>query len=264
MRAAAARTANWSDRTEASKIGTHVADRGYVGHKAAKMMKRAKSVEARQHKAIKEKEGLLRDIDRIGALKLTPLTWHSETLAEAEGLSVSYGEKAVFRNLSFRVRRGDRLALLGANGSGKSSLLRLMAGEDVPREGGFVIAKGLRVSYVPQDTTRLCGGLRDYAHRVNIDLTQFFTILRNLGLERAQLEKDMRELSEGQKKKVLIARSLSESAHLYLWDEPLNYIDIDSRMQTEQLLRTYRPTMVFVEHDNAFVDAIATKRLRIE
>ena len=74
-------------------------------------------------------------------------------------------------------------------------------------------------------------------------------------------DKDMADYSAGQKKKVLLARSLCESAHLYLWDEPLNYIDVLSRMQIEQLLLDYRPTMLFVEHDAAFVRRAATGTL---
>ena len=71
----------------------------------------------------------------------------------------------------------------------------------------------------------------------------------------------MEDYSGGQKKKVLIAASLCEEAHLYVWDEPLNYIDVISRMQIEDLLLTYEPTMLFVEHDSAFCQNTATKRL---
>ena len=73
----------------------------------------------------------------------------------------------------------------------------------------------------------------------------------------------MREYSAGQQKKVLLAASLCQSAHLYVWDEPLNYIDIYSRMQIEELILKFSPTMVFVEHDAAFRDAVATKRVYI-
>ena len=72
---------------------------------------------------------------------------------------------------------------------------------------------------------------------------------------------DIRDFSDGQKKKVMIARSLCESAHLYIWDEPLNYIDVISRMQIEDLLGYYRPTLLFIEHDRAFCDNIATKTI---
>ena len=70
-------------------------------------------------------------------------------------------------------------------------------------------------------------------------------------------------MSEGQKKKVLIAKSLCEQAHLYVWDEPLNFIDIYSRMQIEQLILDVCPTMIFVEHDRAFRETIATKTLEL-
>ena len=80
-----------------------------------------------------------------------------------------------------------------------------------------------------------------------------------MGFERALFEKDMAKLSGGEKKKVLIAQSLCEKAHLYVWDEPLNFIDIYSRIQIEQLLQEFSPTMIFAEHDSAFQAAIATK-----
>lgn len=78
-----------------------------------------------------------------------------------------------------------------------------------------------------------------------------------------QFEKDISEFSGGQKKKVLIAKSLCEQAHLYVWDEPLNFIDIYSRMQIEQLIKDFSPTMIFVEHDKSFRENIATKRVEI-
>ena len=73
----------------------------------------------------------------------------------------------------------------------------------------------------------------------------------------------MQDFSEGQKKKVLVAKSLCEQAHLYVWDEPLNFIDVYSRMQIEQLIETFSPTMLLVEHDNAFREAIATQVIRL-
>ena len=71
--------------------------------------------------------------------------------------------------------------------------------------------------------------------------------------------KNIENYSEGQKKKVLLATSLLTPAHLYIWDEPLNYIDIFSRMQLEKLILEYQPTMLFVEHDSKFCERIATK-----
>ena len=85
-----------------------------------------------------------------------------------------------------------------------------------------------------------------------LDRSLFCTVLRQLDLSRTQLSGDIAEYSAGQKKKVLLAASLLTPAHLYIWDEPLNYIDIFSRMQLETLLAAYRPTMLFAEHDIRF------------
>ncbi len=70
-------------------------------------------------------------------------------------------------------------------------------------------------------------------------------------------------MSEGQKKKVLLARSLCQQAHLYIWDEPLNYIDVLARMQIEDVILRYQPTLLFVEHDHRFEEKIATKAVQL-
>ena len=262
---AARRTAGWSDSLEKTKIGgapgDNVApDRGFVGHRAAKMMKRAKNIEHRREQAAQEKEGLLQNIEQAAELKITPERYHSGLLAEARGLAIRFGDgPALFPPLDFTVERGDRVAICGPNGSGKSSILRLLLREEVPHTGALRLAGGVKVSLVPQDTSFLRGGLREYARRQEVDESLFKAILRKMDFSRAQFEKDMAELSAGQKKKVLLARSLCERAHLYVWDEPLNFVDILSRVQVEELLLRGGPTILFVEHDARFVRGIATK-----
>ena len=263
---AARRAADWSDKTEQSK---HVRnsglrpDRGYIGHKAAKMMQRSKSIEARRINAAEEKADLLHNIETADALRLSPLTYHADRLLLLRDVSIRYGEQPVCEKVSFDLRRGERVALTGANGSGKSSLLKLILGQDIPFEGQFQRGSGLSISYVPQDASFLSGRLAEYAEQCGIDRSLFLAILRKLDFSRTQFEKDMSAFSAGQKKKVLIARSLCERAHLYVWDEPLNFIDILSRMQIEQLLERFRPTLLFVEHDRAFCDRIATKTVQL-
>lgn len=263
---AAKRAARWSDKTESEK---HVRnsglrpDRGYIGHKSAKMMQRAKSIEARRLDAAEEKAGLLHNIERADDLKLHPLAYRADTLAELTDVAVQYGGAPVVEGVRLTIRRGARIALTGRNGSGKSSLLKLIAGQDIPHTGTVRLGSGLIVSYVPQDASFLSGSLSAYAEACGIDRTLFFAILRKLDFARVQFEKDMADYSAGQKKKVLLARSLCEQAHLYLWDEPLNYIDVFSRMQIEQLLTAYQPTLLFVEHDRTFCDKIATETVRL-
>ena len=262
LRQAARRTETWSDRVEATKNGTRNSglrpDKGYIGHKSAKMMKRSKTIEARQEKALEEKEGLLKNRETAQELKLAPLEYRSEVLAAFDKVEVVYDGRPVCGPLSFDIRRGERLALDGANGSGKSSLLKLLLGQDIGHRGTLSVGSGLVISYVPQDTSHLKGTLAELAQGSNIDESLFKTILRKMDLERVQFEKDVRDFSGGQKKKVLIAKSLCEKAHLYVWDEPLNFIDVYSRMQIEALIRQFSPTMLFVEHDAAFREEIAT------
>ena len=159
--------------------------------------------------------------------------------------------------------RGDRVALLGPNGSGKSSVLKLVRGEGLSYTGTFQKGSRLLISYVSQDTSLLRGSPKDFAQESGIDESLFKAILRKLDFSRAQFEKDMGDYSGGQKKKVLIAKSLSEPSHLLVWDEPLNFIDVISRIQIQELLLSFKPTILFVEHDSSFCRSVATKAVRL-
>ena len=251
--------ANWSDRVEATKIGQHAYDRGYIGHKAEKMMTRSKAIEKRQTAAIEEKSALLKNMERSDELKIFQTPFHTKRLAELKNVAVDYGSGPVCENISFTIQMGDRIALQGPNGSGKSSLIKLLCGQEIPYTGKLWLGNGLKISYVSQDTSHLRGKLSDFAREAGIDESLFLAMLAKLDVPKSQMEKDMAYLSAGQKKKVLLARSICEPMHLHIWDEPMNYIDVISRMQIETLLQKYQPTIVFVEHDKMFCDQVATK-----
>lgn len=264
---AAKKTARWSDKVEKGKrldknrdMGVKP-DKGHIGRMAAKMMKRSKSAELRISKAAEQKEKLLKNIERLDELSISPVPYIKKRLISAADFSISYGDKTVFSDLTFNVDEGDRIAVIGRNGSGKSSLFKRIMEEDIESSGVLNVGSNLKISYVPQDTSFLKGSLKKYAEEFSIDESIFKSILRKMDFPRVQLEKDMENFSQGQKKKVLIARSLCEKANLYIWDEPLNYVDVFSRMQIEMLLGKYEPTMMFVEHDQEFVSSVATKLL---
>ena len=256
--------ADWSDRVEATKIGMHAFDRGYIGHKAEKMMARSKAIEQRQRSAIEEKSKLLKNIERSDSLKIFQTPYHTRRLVLMQDVTIQYGDAPVCENISFTIEAGDRIALQGANGSGKSSLIKLICGENIPYTGTVRIGSGLTISLVTQDTSYLKGKLSELARNSGIDESLFLAMLAKLDVPKQQMEKDMSNLSAGQKKKVLIARSLCEKAHLHIWDEPMNYIDVISRMQIEQLLLEFTPTILFVEHDKAFCHNVATKTITLE
>lgn len=265
---AARQTAAWSDSTEQAKKGTRNSglrpDRGYIGHKAAKMMKRSKSVQARRENAAEAKAKLLHNVETTEPLKIHPLTHPQTRLAEVRDLEVNYGSGPVCRGVSFTVEQGERVALRGANGAGKSSILKLLLGEEIPHTGQVRMASGLVISYVPQDSSFLQGNLEDFSRENKLDESLFKAILRKLDFSREQFDLDMGDYSAGQKKKVLLACSLCTSAHLYLWDEPLNYVDLWSRMQLEELLTGREITLVLIEHDQAFTDRVASKAVELK
>jgi lincosamide and streptogramin A transport system ATP-binding/permease protein len=259
------RTANWSEQVEKTKNGTKVGglrpDRGRIGHKAAKMMQSSKNTEKNKNRAIDQKSKLLKNIETAEDLKLNPLRFHHQKLIYASNLSVFYQENPVFKNLNFEINSGDRVGLLGKNGCGKTSLIKLILGREIRFEGELHVPGDLKISYISQDTSHLRGLLSDYVKKQNVDESLFKAILRKLDFDRVQFEKNLEELSEGQKKKLLISTSLCRQAHLYIWDEPLNFIDLLSRIQIENLILRCEPTMVFVEHDHTFFKKIATKTI---
>lgn len=263
----AKRTADWADKVEASKSGKADSglkkDKGHVGHMAAKMMKRALVTERRKQELIEQKSELMKDTEKSERLKLNPLVYRGERLISLKDVEVFYGGRRACPPVGLNVNRGDRIAVTGCNGSGKSSILKLIAGENLTHLGTVNIGGGLIVSYVPQSADGIGGSLSDFARENQVDETLFMTVLRKMDFTRDDLKCDISAFSEGRKKKALIARSLCQSAHMYVWDEPLNFIDIYSRMQIEKLIKEFAPTMIFVEHDREFVRSVATGTVNI-
>ena len=279
LKQASKRTSEWADKSERSKIGfdpvkehdRSISTRAYISAKTKKMQSRVKQMERRMDREIEEREGLLQDLETPVDLKLVQLTHHKQRLVNVNDYSVRYegAGSPVFEHLTFDMNRGDRIALSGKNGCGKSTLIKQilyksgMIQEKMPvlETGLCEAASGLVISYVGQNSTGLKGDIASFCRDRSLDLSLFCTILRQLDFERTQFLKRIEEYSEGQKKKVLLAASLLTPAHLYIWDEPLNYIDVFSRMQIEKLLLEYKPTMLFVEHDVRFREKIATKTI---
>ena len=277
LEAAADRAGRWAKQNEATKIGfdpirehdRFLDTRAFIGAKTKKMQKRVKSIENRIQREISEKEGLLNDIEKVTDLKLMPLKYHKERLILAKDFTLKYrdAKKTVFENLTFEIKNGDRIFINGENGCGKSSLIKAILnvnkrssdnGNNVETTGRLEVSDTLIISGINQDTSHLSGMLCDYSDKMKLDYTLLLSLLRQLDFDRSQFQKPMESYSEGQKKKVLIATSLLKPAHLYIWDEPLNYIDIFTRMQIEKLILKYKPTMIVVEHDVRFREMIAT------
>lgn len=281
LRLAAERTSQWADKNERTKIGfdplkehdRFLDTRSFIGAKTKKMQRRVKQAETRIQREIEEKEGLLQDLETPADLKLAQLSHHKKLLVTIKDYSLRYADadQPVFKDLTAAIARGDRIALSGNNGCGKSTLIKMILQKAHPEtsetavleEGVCETAPGLLISYAGQDTSCLKGDITSFCRAHNLNQSLFCAVLRQLDFERVQFSKNMEDYSEGQKKKAALAASLVTPAHLFLWDEPLNYIDIFSRMQIEKLLLEYQPTMLFVEHDARFREKIATKIIEL-
>ena len=241
----------------------------YAGHyrspgsREARLRRDAKRKERHVIENIEAKKKLLRNVETKKALGIDTLESENELLVQLSGVDFHYDERTILSDFSLEIRQGDRIAITGRNGTGKSSIMRLINGELTPTAGTVELTDGLTISYVPQDVSWVSGSLTDFANESKIDLEDLKDVLVKLDFSDDQLDKNMKYYSAGQKKKVLLARSLSEKAHLYIWDEPLNYIDVISRMQIEELLIEYQPTMIFVEHDVAFVRNVASRTIQL-
>ena len=261
-------TNDWSNKIEETKYNhsgsREMIDRGYVGHQSAKMMKKSKAIEKRIENAIEEKSNLLNNVDRNDPLKITPIETRKNPLIITDNLQIKYDNKPIFDKISFEIKNGDRIAITGKNGAGKSSILKLVLGNEIQYDGNISIANDLKISYVSQSTENLRGKLKEFAKENDVDESIFKAMLSKMGVLNSEFNKNIENMSEGQKKKVLIAKSISESANIYVWDEPLNYIDILTRIQIEEAILKYKPTLIFVEHDDTFIKKVATKIINLK
>lgn len=271
----------WSNISESKKIGfdpkkteKSVSRRSYEGAKAKKTMSLAKNMERRLDNKISEKSSLLKNHENREALKIEGQKHHSDLLIKAKDLVLYYDGTPICEPFSLEIRQGDKFSLKGTNGCGKTTFLRLItegrlakkdclnkegSNNHLTYSGEFMTASNLTSSLVRQDTSFLTGTPRDYCYELHIDEPRFKSILRKMGFSKDNLEQDMTSLSEGQKKCILIAGSLCEASNIYIWDEPLNYIDIYIRQTIEEMLLDADITMLFVEHDKTFTDRICNK-----
>ena len=153
------------------------------------------------------------------------------------------------------------MAICGTNGSGKTSLLKAILGENKEYTGKIYLSSQLKISYISQKIEDQKGSILEFVDFNKLDKTKFLTMLSKLGFGREQFDRHINALSAGEKRKILLAKSLCEEANLYLWDEPLNYIDLYTRIQIEEILKDTSVTFLFIEHDAQFVQNVATKKI---
>lgn len=190
-------------------------------------------------------------------------------LLSAQNISKTYMERRVLDNASFFLNEGDKVGIIGINGTGKSTLLKILAGAEEPDSGEIIRTKGVRISYLPQipEFEEHGGVLEQVMLHLPSDLKQAKefeakSILGKLGI--ADCTKDISSLSGGERRRAGIAAALIQPSDILLMDEPTNHIDNETVQLLEEQLKKYRGAIVMVTHDRYFLNSITRKIVEVD
>jgi ATP-binding cassette subfamily F protein 3 len=194
---------------------------------------------------------------------------HSGRIAlTLEGLGKSYGERRIFSGLDLTLEGGERLAVVGRNGAGKTSLLRVLAGADPAYEGTYQYGAGIREGYFSQDAAESMTGSAQVLEFLEDEApTALIPRLRDmLGaflFRGDDVYKPVTVLSGGEKSRLALLRILLKPVNLLILDEPTNHLDLQSKDILLDTLRAFGGTIIFVSHDRGFMEALSTKTLEL-
>jgi ATPase subunit of ABC transporter with duplicated ATPase domains len=229
----------------------------------AKRARKAKTIDSRVARL--EAHRITGPARERGALFRFPEPPHCGRLVlEAESLSKGYGGPPVFEGVTFDVERGERLLIMGLNGAGKTSLLRILAGESEPDTGSFRFGYGVHAGYYAQEHEGIRDGVDVLSHMRSESSADDQTLRGLLGMFRLTGDmafQDAGTLSGGEKTKLALSQLVAGRKNLLLLDEPTNNLDPPSRTAIAEALRDWPGAMVIVSHDTEFVEALNPQRV---
>lgn len=191
-------------------------------------------------------------------------------ILNVEKVTKGYGSRTLFDDITLGINEGDKIGVIGINGTGKSTFLKIVAGLVTPDSGKVVKGNGITVSYLPQspvfeadDTVigYVCKGKTDTAHGRNAE-AEAKTILNKLGI--TDYEQKIMELSGGQRKRAALARTLLVPSEILVMDEPTNHLDNDMVIWLENFLNKFRGQLVMVTHDRYFLDRVTNRIVELD
>jgi ATP-binding cassette subfamily F protein uup len=188
-----------------------------------------------------------------------PLAWDAVILVDAQGVGCARPDKVLFSGLSVTVSSGDRIGVVGINGTGKSTLLRVLAGTQQPEDGTVRRGRGVRIGMLDQTTDLGSGTVRDAVG----EEWRGEAMLDRLGMG-SMLDADTSTLSGGQAKRVALARLLVHEHDLLILDEPTNHLDLDAVAALEEHLANFTGGLLLVTHDRHVLDRVTTAVLELD
>lgn len=184
-----------------------------------------------------------------------------------EHISKIFGEKTIFDDVSYGIHEGDKIGIIGINGTGKTTLLKMIAGLEPPDEGQVIMQNGLRITYLPQnpvfpEKADILSYVADGSEAQDWNTeSEAKTVLNKLGI--TEHKEEIAHLSGGQRKRVALARTLVNPADVLVLDEPTNHLDNEMASWLEEYLNKFRGVLIMVTHDRYFLDRVTNKILEI-
>ncbi|MCR5796813.1 MAG: ABC-F family ATP-binding cassette domain-containing protein [Eubacterium sp.] len=228
-----------------------------------KSIKRAESRE----KMLDKMEVVERIDDSVNTInfKLTPAKISGNDVLHVEDFSKSFDDVRLFSQVNFDIRRGEKVAIIGKNGTGKTTLLKILSQQILPDEGYAKFGANVEIGYYDQEHNTLSDhkSIFDEIHDAfpDLDNSKIRNVLASFLFTGDDVFKTIDQLSGGEKGRVSLAKLMLSSANFLLLDEPTNHLDIDSKEILENVLKEYEGTLLFVSHDRYFVDKVATRIL---
>ncbi len=229
-----------------------------LGVRAKALMKSAKGYEKKAREHIEAKKKLVKNFEKEYEIKFKDIKLLPQKVLRVDNLNISYGDKKVISNLSFSIDRGERVAIAGPNGSGKTSIIKAVLNQ-IKFTGNIFIDSRINIGYLPQELLPKNMKLEEFLIDLNIDIKLFTPFLAAFDIRGNLLSKDTSLLSQGETRKLYMALNIYLEKDFFIWDEPLNFLDLHTRTRIEKAILKYNPTILFIEHDYLFVERIANK-----
>ncbi|MCD4713592.1 MAG: ATP-binding cassette domain-containing protein [Clostridiales bacterium] len=253
---------HWSGKIEGAKNPYKTHNRG-TGARSARLMKSAKMLERRMEKHLEAKRRLLQNYETVQDFDIDQDDVDAQNLITLKNISFGYDKKMILSDINMKINKGDAIWLKGKNGSGKTTLIKIITGEIQNFKGERTVTDDLILAESKQLPIWQFGQIKEHLNESDIDADRFKELLKRFDLPDELYERPIESFSSGEQKKIDIARALSTKNHLLILDEPLNYMDIQFRGQLEKAMIDYKPTVVFVEHDEWFGEAVGSKVFEI-
>lgn len=263
------RLKEWSAKAhrEAGKVGKmaemRMGIKEFYRAKAKKMDNQVKS-RIKRLERLQEESVTKPEEEPHVAFLLKDAAKHGRRFMEVREVSKCFGERCLFRNSSFYVQRGEKVGLLGPNGCGKTTLIRMILGEEPLDDGSIWVSPSARLGYLSQDVSELPEE-ESVLHFLGLEGLTFIdrarTVLANLGFDDAMVEKRLGQLSMGERLRVKLAHLILDQADFLILDEPTNHLDLYSREKLEDALASFEGTMLIVSHDRYMLERLCTHML---